>query len=371
MLPLGIRANALAHYRIAERVGDGSPASATRSVRTGLDLPLGPVVLETDADLGTITTDASRAYRQLRSGLRWTGRGQWAWIGLAHYDAGLGAPATAVDLTGAVRLAGVELQGGLNGRLDGARLADAVTLWSGSSVPVSRSVRVDWGVDYRPHAAGSPWRFSLGVSRSLRVPLPVTRAAALHGVVFEDRDGDLRRGPGEPPLRDVAVLFGPLRTTTDGEGRYVFHDAVNGRLSLGPAALPAGYVVPAEAHLSSSGRVDIPVIRTATLELVLFLDRDGDEEKDPAEDAAKGVVVSLVDREGRRRDAASDDEGRITLRSLSPGSYTLLVHAPDDARAPAPPLEIPLSLAPGATEARTVAVPLRRREVRMPGGGRP
>lgn len=98
----------------------------------------------------------------------------------------------------------------------------------------------------------------------------------LRGLVFDDRDGDLARSPDEPLLAGVPVHFGPLRTRTDEEGEFRFYDEVQGELRVDAATLSDGYVMPAGFHPPTSGRVEIPVFRTAVLRLRLFLDRDGD-----------------------------------------------------------------------------------------------
>jgi hypothetical protein len=78
---------------------------------------------------------------------------------------------------------------------------------------------------------------------TLALFLAASGAAAerARGVVFEDRDGDGRRGPGEPGVADVAVSNGIEVVTTDAEGRY--------RLPVEDGTIlfvtkPSGYAVP-------------------------------------------------------------------------------------------------------------------------------
>ncbi|HUG40069.1 MAG TPA: hypothetical protein VMM12_06280 [Longimicrobiales bacterium] len=368
-LPLDAEAELLGTHRATDVVGDTLPGAVTRAVRASLDVPVGPVRLETDAELGTTASDLARPYRQLRAGARWTAHGQWAWVGVSHHDLGLAAPQTGLDLAGAVVAREVEVQGGLNVRLTGAAGPAAVAFWSGATIPVRRDVRLALGVDHRPAVPGPAWRLSLGVSRAFGLPLPLPRQPVLFGVVFEDLDGDLVRGDGERRVEGVTLLLGPLRARTDGAGEFRFHDRAGGDLRLEPRGMPEGFVIPAEVHLPAAGYVEIPVIRTAALELELFLDRDGDGEMDGAEAFADGAVVSLRDAAGRTRDAATDERGRVRFGSLPPGLYTLLVYTPGIAGRPSQPLEIPLTIEPGTTLERRIAVPPRRREIRMPAGG--
>ena len=368
-LPLDVEGELLGTYRQNDVVGDTLPPTLTRAIRASLDVPLRRVMLESDVEVGTASSDAIRAYRQVRAGARWAGQRQWAWVGLSHYDFGIGPPQNSVDLAGALMLRRIEVQGGLNARLPGAA-PGAVALWSAGTIPVGRELAVSIGVDHRPAGSTSPWRFSLGVSRGFGMPQPLSRHPVLRGVVFEDLNGNLLRDAGEPRIEGAALLLGPLRTRSGAGGAFRFHDAARGELRLDPSTLSRRFVVPAEVVLPTSGYVEIPLIRTAAVEFELFFDRDGDGEMDEAETFADAAVVSLRDAAGRTRDAATDSRGRVRFGSLAPGDYTLLIHAPDVARRPLPPLEIPVAIAPGSTLTRRVAVPLRRREIRMPGAGR-
>lgn len=367
-LPLGIESELVGSYRESQIVRDTLPLGIIRSVRASLDVPAGPLSVEMDADLGTTSGASTRPYRQLRSGVRWVEHGQWLWAGASYYDVGLGAPRAAVDLAGSLKLPRADVQGGLTARLGAADAARAISFWSAATIPVTRQIRLSVGLDHRPHAVTSSWRFSLGASRAFGMPLPLRRHPVLHGRVFEDLDGDRIRDEGEPLVPGARLLLGPLRAETDDDGRFRFYDRARGDLRLEPGGAPLGFVVPADLHLPTTGYVDIPVIRTATLELTLFLDRDRDEVMSDFEDLAEGAVVSLRDPTGRTRDAASDARGRVRFGGLAPGTYTVTIHAPSIGRTPAPPLELQLTIEPGTTVQRTVAVPLRTREIRMRDG---
>lgn len=367
-LPRDATAQLLGQLRRSERVGGAAPSVLRRSILTSLDMPLGPVRLESSADLGAVTSQETRPYRNLRAGVRWSRQRQWGWLGISHYDSGLGYQLTALDLAGALEIRAAELQAGVNIDLGSPRPGEALSLWSVVSYPVAAAYEVSAGIDYRGRSL-EPWGLSLGVRRRIALPLPIRRSPVLHGVVYEDLDGDRVRDPDEPVLPDVEVWMGALRATTDEDGRFRFHDDGRGALRLSPAALPLGLVVPADIVLPSSGSVDIPVIRTAAIELLIFLDRDLDGVHDDAESFARGAVVSVTDADGRARDATTDARGRVRLGNLPPGTYTIRVY-PQPNVALEPPFEITIVLGPGAEVARTLAVPLRRREIRMPDGTR-
>lgn len=124
-------------------------------------------------------------------------------------------------------------------------------------------------------------------------------------------------------------------------------------------------MVPPDVHLPSAGFVEIPVVRTAALEVTIFLDRDGDGERDDGEEPAR-VVISLVGPDGRTRDVATGAEGRARVGALAPGVYTLRVHSPTSGPV-GPTVQRSLTVSPGGTVRATIALPLRQREIRMPG----
>ena len=362
-----LMAQLLGSYRESGRIGQGSPTSVTRSVRGSLDVPVGQLTLELDADAGTISDPATRDFLQARTGARWTGSGQWAWVGITHFRTGATEPQTSLDATGSFAAGRLQLQGGLNLRLDDPTTS-GMTFWSAAAVPLGeRGTALNLGVDHRRVTVGSDWRISLGISQAFGMPLPVSRNAAVEGVLFEDLDGDGVRDPDEPAVPGIRVLYGPLARRTGPDGAFRFFDAMHGSLRIDPASLPPGMVVPASLVLPSTGTVAVPLIRTASLQLRLFLDRDSDDEMDTAETWAGGIVVSLRDRDGRDRDGLTDDEGRLRFGGVVPGQYTLVIRPRGTATRPAPPVEIPLLVEPGAAIDRVIAVPLRTREIRIRG----
>ncbi len=351
-------------------------AGARRTLLATLDAPMGPLVFELDGELGrieaavadTVTTDAP--FRYLSGGMRWSAAGQWAWAGLSYRDAGTGA-VTAIDLAGMLDIGPARVQGGFGGRLDAGSLGDAVSFWTGTTMEVHSNMAATLGIDYQPARTGDRWRLSLGVTRSFALPLPVRREPAAHGIVYEDRNGNRVRDEGESLLPDITVRLGALRTATDEAGTFRFMDPVQGPLRLETAELPLGLMVPTDVYLPAAGYVEIPVVRTGALDLTLFLDRDNDGERDDREAAADGVVVSVIAADGRSRDVAADADGHVRLNALTPGSYTLRIHPPATRRTGGPPLERNVTIPPGDTIRLTTAVPLRQREIRMPGAPPP
>jgi hypothetical protein len=367
-LPAGMNARLMAAYRSNEIVGSPVHGTSTRTVSAGADVPLAGIVLESDVHVGsTQLGPEERPYRNARLGARWSRAGQWAWLGVNHYDYGFGAPQTRLELSGAGRIRSAELQGGLSARIDNADQLARASLWSGLTVPVVDRTSLSLGMEYRGYMQAAPWRLSLGVGRSFGVPMPVARAAVVQGVIFEDLDGDGVRGPGEPGLPDVAVTLGGLRTRTDANGRFRFYDTDGGPLRVDATSLPRGMALVPGTELPSRGVITIAVARTASLEIRVFLDRDGDGAMGPGEGFATGAVVTVRHGTGGTRDAAVDAAGRVRFGSLPPGVHVLTVRRPNG-RGDGVAFESEIVLEPGGRETLMIAIPYHSLPVRLPNG---
>ncbi len=355
--------------RLRESISHSSGSRSTRETVHGiLDVPVGAVVLELDGEWGRSTVADTAPWQPIqsaRAGLRWSRGSQWGVLGLSWRDRGFGDPALRADLSGRAHVGPAEVEAGIATDLTRS-VADATTLWTGTTVDVNRDLAVTLGLDYSPVAVGDRWQISLGVARRFALPLPIRKEPTVQGVVYEDRNGNRVRDPGEPVLEDVPVRFGPLSTATGEDGSFRFMEPVRGDLRIATADLPLGLMVPADVHLPAAGFVEIPVVRTAALELTLFLDRDNDGEWDDAEEPADGVVVSVVAPDGRTRDVAADARGRARISALSPGDYILRIHPPATRRTGGAPIEREISVPPGGTVQQTIAVPIRQREIRIP-----
>ena len=342
-------------------------ASARRTLRASFNAPLGPMALDLTGEWGRAESTVDTVtrlgpYRTLRTGLRWNTALSWAWAGVTYRDPGVGEATAFANLGVALRLTGIEIEGGLSANLDPS-LAEGTSFWAGTRFGIARTSMATVGIDYSPTTR---WRVSLGVSREFTLPLPLPRQPVVRGVVYEDQNGNRVRDPAEPLLTDVTVRLGVLRVTTDSEGAFRFNESVEGALRVDPRDLPPGLMVPVDVHLPVSGFVEIPVVRTAALELTLFIDRDNDGTRDATESPAGGVVVSLVARNGRSRDVASNEDGTVRVSALAPGEYTLRIHPPSTRRTGGPALERTLTVEPGATVTETIPVPIRQREIRIP-----
>lgn len=364
-LPRGLNARMTALLRSSEFPGSDLPDTRTRALSLGADVPVGPVVVEAQTQVGT--TRGFVDYRSLtaRLGARWTDGGNWGWIGLSHHELGAGTGQTALDVSGALRFREAEIQAGLAARLTGADRVRGTSFWSGVTVPVVDRTSLSLGAEFRGYDEGSPWRFSLGLRRSFGMPLPISRKPVLEGLIFEDLDGDGARGPAEPALPGIGVRLGAVRATTDDEGRFRFYDAASEGMRVEASDLPLGVSLADGGELPARGRAEIPVVHTASIEVRAFTDRDGNAQQDAGEAATVGAVVSVVPASGRARDGVTDASGRIRFGGLRPGHYTILIQRADGR---GDPVEVPVVLQPGAEQRITVGVPLRSREIRLPNG---
>ncbi|HEX2090985.1 MAG TPA: carboxypeptidase-like regulatory domain-containing protein [Longimicrobiaceae bacterium] len=151
--------------------------------------------------------------------------------------------------------------------------------------------------------------------------------AGVSGEVFQDLDGNGVRGPGDPPVPDVYVGVGGLRTRTGGTGRFATwsvlpYEVVQVRVDTttlpDPSWVPATPSVLLRPSPHVYSRVDFPLVRTRELAGVLV----GGEEIP----TVGGVTVEIVQRstgEVQRIPTFSDGEYYITR--LRPGEYEIRV----------------------------------------------
>lgn len=357
-LPGRSRAELTTGIRETDEVGDTLAAARTRSARARFTAPVGTLRLEADLDVGTVSGPRPHDFRNVRLGVRWQSGRQWAWAGVTRYDNGLRTPETRLDVAGTVGIRSATLRGGLNVPVH-PRPNRWVSLWSGLEMPLDQKYDLLAGVE---HASGraEPTRISVGVRRDIGLPIPTRRSPVLEGVVFIDANGNRALDAGESPVPDVELHLGALKATTGADGTFRFLDRGRGTLRVVPTSLPAAATVPADVYLPERGTVAIPVVPTASLQLQLFLDRDGDGVKDEVETAADGVTVSVDGPRGSTRFGSTDGTGRIRFTGMEVGEYTVRIERPGTA-----PHEIRVTLEPGDRTIRTVAVPARTRRIRL------
>jgi hypothetical protein len=360
--------------------GDSTRSTSGRGASVALSLPIRALVLDGYAEHGLSLTPEARDRSDLvRGGVRWFGDAGWFWVGATYARNGGGAVTRSAEMNGAYRRGRAELQAGTNAQLApqfltignaGAAPPDALelsTFWSRLTVDVTRDLALVGGAAYQRSAFASPWRFSLGLRRRLSLPLPVRRAPVVRGTTFEDLNGNRQRDEGEPAVPGIGLALGMDRALTAPDGGYSFVDpALRGQtLSVDVASLPPEFLLPPDVHLGNTGRVDVPLVRGASVQLLLFVDANGNGVSDDEATLPDGVIATLDDGAGRRLDAPADAEGTVRFRSLIPGRYTLTVTTPPDGPRPGAVRTQELVVGPGAAIRIELALPSVRREIRF------
>nr|MCU0618097.1 hypothetical protein [Gemmatimonadaceae bacterium] len=216
------------------------------------------------------------------------------------------------------------------------------------------------------------WTTALRIERRFGTPA-LLRGGRGTGVVFEDRNGNGVRDPGERGLAGVVVRVGGEAVITDAGGAYRLQRPGSGVVDIDERSLPMGWLVAPQAAraMASSqvdGATDIPVIPTGDVIVQLVTVRDSLIGARGGESLAD-VRVYAVDAFGRRHLARRLSPEQAQFEALPPGRYTIEV----DAGAAAEPLVLqgapPVADVDGRRERQVLTVPLGPRRVRLFRGG--
>ena len=181
------------------------------------------------------------------------------------------------------------------------------------------------------------------------------RPATLSGRVHVDTDGDCVFDEGESPLAGVTIRLLDTAgeevavTTTDSEGRYRFENIRPGNYTI-VEDQPAGFF-DGDARVGSAGGDRTGPNRVTRIELGagvdgrdydfceeppssiagnVFADVDEDCVRDAGEIGIGGVVVRLLDGDGREvARTTTDADGRYRFDGLTAGDYTVIEEQPD------------------------------------------
>lgn len=356
-----------AHAHETEGTGLITGDSRRRSLSFGGMAPIGPLMLDGTVEVGRAhTRGIEEALRQATARLSYQRGAAWAWIGATHASGLFGSDLTRLDAGAAARTGRFEIDGRAGTYVGSGTASGRLDAWASTTFHVDSRTALIAGIDYSPWNAGDGVRVSLGARRSFGLPLPLRRRATAEGTVFDDRNGNLRRDPGEPPLRGVTIRRAGALATTDERGRFAFYNDQPSRdgLRVDAPSLGAGLMLPPGVPLPATGRVDVPIHRTGSLRLDLFLDTDGDGARTAGERSAPGASIELIDDRGRTRTATTDANGTIEFRALSPGTYGVTAYAlRGQATVTARTIEIRIEAA--ADERLDVPVPFRPMEIRF------
>ncbi|MCH5186865.1 MAG: carboxypeptidase regulatory-like domain-containing protein [Oscillospiraceae bacterium] len=169
-------------------------------------------------------------------------------------------------------------------------------------------------------------------------PLP----GSISGSVWNDVDGDGKKGEGEEPMPGVTVTAGAFTASTDENGIYKFD-------KLAPGSYTVSVAVPEGMEASTPGSVELTVEaeKTAVADFglkakaalpgaingVVWNDTNGDGVRDGDETGMSGRTVTLTAGDGKKKTARTATDGTYKFEGLEPGEYTLSVSAPNDREA--------------------------------------
>ncbi len=178
--------------------------------------------------------------------------------------------------------------------------------------------------------------------------------ASISGVVLVDGNGDCLRDADEPPIEGVTIELrdanGHLvaNTVTDAEGRYTFDNLRPGDYQVFERQ-PDGFLHGGQRPGSGDGVVlgadllgvrllageqlddyNFCEIEPASISGHVYVDDDGDCERDPEEEPLEGVIVELRNASGKVIvSTTTDADGLYEFSGLGPGQYELFEHQPD------------------------------------------
>ena len=151
------------------------------------------------------------------------------------------------------------------------------------------------------------------------ISVPLVHSGLLTGVVYEDHDGDGRRGADEPmPRDDMEVLIDETPAADVTVGRF----SMDG-LTSGPAAISAQWTgietVETDLGANGDGAVALGQVPEGVVRGTLWLDLDGDGIRQPWDPPMSGVEV-VLDGIGSR---ITDAHGRFVFLAVAPGEYAV------------------------------------------------
>jgi hypothetical protein len=253
----------------------------------------------------------------------------------------------------------------LNGTAQRLRFGDATLTTSRleADLEIQRSTRIALGVERgtaRDAAGVLQTVLTLKVERAARLPALGRRSAS--GVVFEDRNGNGARDPGEPGVSGIVVRRGPQSAVTDGEGVFRLDETTPGRTEIDARSLPAGWL-PAPRSIASAGdERSLGVIPAAALDVDVEL--AGAPDGTAPQVRVGRASLALRDTAGRVWLTRTDAASRARFDALPIGVYTLVAELDESSEPlvidPTPPIAIT-----GAARRQHVTIHVRKRPLRM------
>ncbi|MFO7536527.1 MAG: SdrD B-like domain-containing protein, partial [Chloroflexota bacterium] len=156
------------------------------------------------------------------------------------------------------------------------------------------------------------------------IGLPLQPTGPVVGVIYEDWDGDGRRGADEPLLQSaISVTLGSEAETILTAGQFLFWQPAPGSYEvnaiwtgIAPQTITVG---PDSGNGLALAAVDIGTVRGT-----VWHDANRDGLRQPWELPLAGVAVTL-----NGQSVVTDEHGRFAFYAVAPGSYGLTTDLPD------------------------------------------
>ena len=285
-------------------------------------LPGGPVIV----------TSAGRQSLSAGGGVA-TDRGTVELTGsLEHNGAGIGLLTNAfVFGVRATRITLAALRGPvLNAELQhygwfGDRPAVTVARF-GLTAPLPGDLALTVDVEHNPFSSGlvggTRWVPVVKIERAMHLAVGALQPVA-KGEVFEDRNANGVRDPGEPAVAGVVVRRGTETIVTDRAGRFHFYDRVAAHVRLDETSLPFGMIpntaVPADRQPLKAIAIGVIPTTDVDVQLVASADSNG---RTPQVDFT-GVPLQAAEAGGNVWTTRADAQGHAHFSALPPGHYRL------------------------------------------------
>ena len=154
-------------------------------------------------------------------------------------------------------------------------------------------------------------------------------SALICGFVFLDLDGNGKKDPGEPGIKDIVVRLGYKTITTKEDGSFVFGSLESGLYQFGfdPKKLNADYSAPllgfpVKIKAGDNLVFDLPLTMNGVLEGNVFIDIDGDGKFSNEDELLDWVQVKLL---GTNYKTFTNQLGHFYFENLPLGSFTVVV----------------------------------------------
>jgi len=240
------------------------------------------------------------------------------------------------------------------------------------SLEIRRSLRIALGGEQgtvRDATGAVRSVMTLRVERTTLLPAFDRRLIA--GVVFQDRNGNGVRDPGEPGVGGIVVRRAAESAVSDARGVFRISRDASGRIEIDSRSLPEGWLQSPRLLDRVANDLELGVVPTTSLEIRVVLAPLADGGVPNVRLGA--VTLALHDSAGREWIAQSDGLARATFDALPAGRYTLDVDIPNSSE----PLlvdsipAIVIGSAPGRQHVTVLARtrPIRIFRPRTPAGG--